>query len=252
MARINDKPPGWGEKGLSEFFDRARRNQHATFANHKAEVTVLEAIDAAFFRIGSNLLNPQDHLTPVFLYRSHSAYRAASASAMAGQTVESFVLLRSCLEFAAYGLHIDKVAGAGKKWFDRHNDAASRKAVNNAFRMNNVRPTVAKCDGRLGTVFDTLYERAIDFGGHPNERAIMGSLKIEKGGDRIDVQQIYLHADGPALRSAVKATAEIGLCALFVLQHVSAFTTRFQILGLREQLQALRKRVDGMFKGARR
>jgi hypothetical protein len=105
---------------------------------------------------------------------------------MAGQTVESFVLLRSCLEFAAYGLHIDKVPGAGKKWFDRHNDAASRKAVNNAFRMHNVRPTVAKCDGRLGTVFDTLYERAIDFGGQgealnatPRVRA-MGQIKLKR------------------------------------------------------------------------
>ena len=117
--------------------------------------------------------------------------------------------------------------------------------------MSNVRPTVAKCDGRLGTVFDTLYERAIDFGGHPNERAIMGSLKIEKGRERIEVQQIYLHADGPALRAAVKTTAEAGLCALFVLQNVSALTTRFQILGLREEMQALRKRVDGMFTGVR-
>jgi len=162
-------------------------------------MAVLEAIDGAFFRIGSNLLNPRDHLTPVFVYRSHSACRAACASAMAGQTVEAFVLLRSCLEFAAYGLHIDKVPGAAKKWLDRHKDAASRKAVNNTFRMNNVRPTIATCDPRLGAVFDMLYERAIDFGGHPNELAIMGSLKIDERTDSIEVQQIYLHADGPAL-----------------------------------------------------
>jgi hypothetical protein len=96
-----EEPPGWGEKGLSEFFEMARRNQHGTFANHKAETVVLEEIDAAFYRIASNLLNPQDHLTPVFLYRAHSAYRAACAAAMAGQTVETFVLLRSCLEFGS-------------------------------------------------------------------------------------------------------------------------------------------------------
>jgi hypothetical protein len=155
-------------------------------------------------------------------------------------------------EFAAYGLHIDKVSGAAAKWMDRHNDPASRKAVNNAFRMSNLRPTIAKCDARLGAIFDMLYERTIDYGGHPNERAVMGSLQIEEQADRVELLQIYLHKDGAALRAAVKSTAEVGLCALFVLQHVSAFTARFEILGLKQSLQGLRKRVDGMFNTARR
>jgi hypothetical protein len=87
----------------------------------------------------------------------------------------------------------------------------------------------------------TYNERAIDLGGHPNEHAIMSSLNLWEEIDRIEVQQIYLHADGTVLRAALKATAEVGLCALFVLQHVSAFTTRFQILGLRVELHGLRK-----------
>jgi len=246
MTGKEHKPAGWGTKDLTTFLDLVRNNQYATFANHRAAVAVLERIDGAFMRIGSHLLNPTDQLTPFFLYRSHSALRAASACAMAGQTVETFVLLRSCLEFAAYVLQIDKVPGARQKWLDRHKDVASRKAATNAFRTDNLRPTIARCDARLGKLFDTFYQRSIEYGAHPNEQAIMGSLQLKEGTGRIEVLQIYLHEDGAALRAAVKGTAEIGLCALFILQHVSVFTARFELLGLKEELQSLRTEVDGM------
>jgi hypothetical protein len=169
---------------------------------------------------------------------------------MAGQTVETFILLRSCLEFPAYALQIDKVPGARQKWLDREKDVASRKAANNAFRTDNLRPTIAGCDARLGKIFDTFYQKSIELGGHPNELAIMGSLRLqedEKDTDRIEVIQIYLHGDGPALRAALKGTAVVGLCALFILQHVSAFTARFDLLGVKQELQSLRKVVDAMF-----
>ncbi len=168
-------PSPSSSKDLTAFLDLARNNQYATFANHRDAVAVLERIDSAFMRIGLHLLNPQDQLTPFFLYRSHSALRAASACAMAGQTVETFVLLRSCLEFAAYALQIDKVPGARQKWLDRHRDVASRKAATNAFRTDNLRPTIAGCDARLGKLFDTFYRRCIEYGAHPNEHASMGS-----------------------------------------------------------------------------
>jgi hypothetical protein len=247
MTAREHKPAGWGTKDLTAFLDLVRNNQYATFANHRDAIAVLERIDSAFMRIGSHLLNPKDQLTPFFLYRSHSAFRAGSACAMAGQTVETFVLLRSCLEFAAYALQIDKVPGARQKWLDRHKDVASRKAATNAFRTDNLRPTIAGCDARLGKLFDTFYQRCIEYGAHPNEQAIMGSLQLKEGTDRVEVLQIYLHGDGAALRAAVKGTAEIGLCALFILQHVSVFTARFELLGLKQALQSLRKVVDGMY-----
>ena len=49
------------------------------------------------------------------------------------------------------------------------------------------------------------------------------------------------------MRAAVKGTAEIGLCALFIFQHVSVFTARFELLGLKQELQSLRKVVDDMY-----
>lgn len=85
MPAREHKPVGWGKQELTAFLDLVRNNQYATFANHREPAAVLERIDSAFMRIGTNLLNPKDNLTPFFLYRSHSAFRAASASAMAGK-----------------------------------------------------------------------------------------------------------------------------------------------------------------------
>jgi hypothetical protein len=247
MTAREHKLVGWGMQELTAFFDHVRRHHFATFANHREEVAVLERIDSAFLRVGSNLLNPKDHLTPFFLFRSHSAFRAACACAMGGQTVETFVLLRSCLEFAAYALQIDQAQAARQRWLDRMKDDASRKAASNAFRTANLRPTTAGCDAKLGKLFDTFYQRCIEHGAHPNEHAVMGSLELQEREGGTEVRQIYLHKDGAALRAAVKGTAEIGLCALFILQHVSAFTARFELLGVKQELQGLRKVVDGMY-----
>src|SRR5262245_31027846 len=99
---------------------------------------------------------------------------------------------------------------------------------------------------------DTFYQRCIEYGAHPNEQAIMGSLQLKEGTDRVEVLQIYLHEDGAALRAAVKGTAEIGLCALCIFQHVSVFTARFELLGLKQELQSLRKVVDVTYMPKRR
>jgi hypothetical protein len=48
---------------------RARDNQLATFHNKRAAYGLMSEIDACFQKVGTNMLNPKDMLTPVFLYR---------------------------------------------------------------------------------------------------------------------------------------------------------------------------------------
>src|SRR5215470_18529653 len=103
MTSLSPKPPGWGADDLSAFLNVARQNQFATFHKKKIAYGLVQEVDACFFKVGTNMLNPMDAFIPVFLYRCHSGFRASCATAMAGQIVETFVLCRSCLEFAAYG-----------------------------------------------------------------------------------------------------------------------------------------------------
>ena len=113
------------------------------------------------------------------------------------------------------------------------------KAMKNEFKISEIKETIKQMNQHTSIVFDELYQRAIDFGGHPNERAVTGNLAINKQGDRREFQQIYLHSDGLTLDHALKTTAQAGVCAMEILQEV--FSERFELLGIRDELLEIKK-----------
>jgi hypothetical protein len=243
-------PPGWGEDDLSAFLEQVRQHQLATFHNKRTAYGLMKAVDACFMKVGTNMLNPKDALTPVFLYRAHSAFRAGCGTAMAGQSVETYVQLRACLECAAYGLFISKVEGMNQAWLNRNENPEAKKLVVREFQLKKIRPVIEACDKRLAEVFDYLYDLCIEQGGHPNQRAVMGSIKLEELADRKVFQQVYLHGDSVVLDVALKNVVETGICSLFLTQHNPTFTTRFQLLGVRDRLKQLQRETDKLVKKA--
>src|SRR5271165_1796475 len=99
-SKVEQRPVGWGADKLSEFFEDARQQQFATFANFQWAYAILRQVDDCLHVAATNLNQPSDVLGAVLLIRSHSAYRAACAMATATQLPESFELLRSALEYA--------------------------------------------------------------------------------------------------------------------------------------------------------
>jgi predicted ATP-binding protein involved in virulence len=73
---------------------------------------------------------------------------------------------------------------------------------------------VKKVDQRLGEIYEMLYDRTIQFGGHPNEKTVTQSMKlnITPGETRLD--QIYLQGDGTILDHWIKTANQIGICVL--------------------------------------
>jgi hypothetical protein len=235
MTEHKSNPNGWGGDELSAYIDMVRNNQFASYQKLSNEYGRLADIDACFVTISKQLLNPKDILTPLFLARSHGAYRAACAAALSGQSPETFVLLRSSVEAAGYGLLVCQTPELGETWLER---AGNKGAVRTAFTVKAVRHAIEKVDTKLAGIFDMLYERAIDFGGHPNEMAMTGSMSIIEEEDRKTFVIKYLDDNPQALANAIKSTAQTGLCSLFIFQHI--FPERFELLGLKQQLQALR------------
>jgi hypothetical protein len=232
-------PPGWADDSLTEFLENAHRNRFATFANKKDWYIRLANLDCCFVQIANDWLNPRHLLTPLFFLRCHSAFRAACEHAMAGQVTDAFPQIRVCLEYAGYALYIHKNPKLAEMWLKRHDSDAATKAVKNKFKVANVRATIEKANKHTAKVFAELYERAIDFGGHPNERSITGSLKITDLGDRKSFDSLYLHGNGLEMDHALRTTAQTGVCALVILQE--AFPERFELLGVRAALMELRK-----------
>jgi hypothetical protein len=234
----NAPPSGWGDDDLTKFWDAARCNQFGTFVN-KPIYRKLMAIDGLFATISKGWLNPHDEIGAMLLLRCHSAYRTAAGLAAAGQVTESFVMNRAVLEYAAYALHLHRNADARMIWLDRHKDAASMDASRNALSHNKVKKTIEAANQNAAERFEKLYQWAIDFGAHPNERSVTGNMKFVEGEGRREMLAIMQHGDGPQLDAALVGTARCGMCALEILQVV--FNGRFEILGVNATMREVRR-----------
>lgn len=234
-------PPDWGKDTLSEFLEIAFRNRFATFVKKGDWFQKLAELDRCFIIIETNWTNPGDDdiISSSLFVRCHSMYRAACEHALAGQTDAAYPQIRACLEYAAYALHIHKNPGLDEKWLIREESDVTKKSVKNEFTVKNIRDTIVASNQQAATVFDQLYNWAIDNGAHPNEMSVTGNLNLNKDGDRAVFKHIQLHGDGLALDSCLKTTAQTGVCALEILQE--AFQARFELLGVRSQLLRLRK-----------
>lgn len=239
IVQKQDMPPGWASDDLTAFIQMATENIAATFHNKKKAFNILKEIDNYFMIITDHLLNAPDFLASLLLFRTHSAYRAACRLSLSGQVPETFVLLRSCIEYPLYALHINSNKEAGEKWIDRHKDEESFKAAKNEFKYGRVIKALETIDPSICRTSKLLYERSIDFGAHPNERSITSSLKVIEKGDRVEYKQLYLAKDSKHLSHGLKSTAQVGLCALYIFSHV--FKERFDILGITHKMDQYRE-----------
>lgn len=240
MTDLNKPPPPkWGIDEFTRFLDQARGNQFATFVR-KPIVRDLIKIDSCFQRVEKGWINPKPWFATAFMFRAHSAYRAVLGIAMAGQIFEVFPLLRSCLECAAYGLHIGKDKSRMEIWLRRHDNAQSHKQMRKEFAATRLRETISNQSQNLALLFNELYERTIDFGAHPNERALFSGMVKKNGADRVEFETVFLHGDGLQLEHALKTTGQVGLWALHVFQLI--YPERFMLLGVKDSLEKIRKR----------
>ena len=232
-------PPRWAEDPLSEFIQDSFKNTIASFVQKKQEFNLLLKVDAVFRGIGGNLDNSEDPFAPNFLHRSHSAFLASCRLSMSGQAAETFPQLRSCLEYALYALHINENPTLSKDWVRRHENEDSLKKAKQSFRHGDVMKTLLARDIALHKSLSDLYQRTIDFGGHPNQRAVSSSLAMRKESDTTVVRNQFLHGDSAALDHALRTNAQIGLGSLLVFQLI--YNERFDILDLRDTLESLKR-----------
>jgi hypothetical protein len=217
----------------------AFQNSLATYVQKAPEFTRLSEIDAAFQKICENLTNPPDLVAANLLLRAHSAYRAAVRLATSGQVTEAYPVLRSCIEYALYALHINKAAGLSEVWLRRHDSAHSKKQCIRAFTHGAVLKTLEGVDPQLASALGALYERTIDYGGHPNERGVSGSLTMDESDGGLTFKSAYLQGAGPALDLALKSTAQVALGVLAIFERI--FTLKCRLLGVDTEIERIKR-----------
>lgn len=231
-----EPPPGWGDDELTGFLETAHRNRFATFANKPARMQHLILADLCFLKVHQHWKDPGGIVAPLLSIRSHSAFRAACGLASSGQVTDAFPQIRVSLEYAGYTAHMRKNPELEEIWLRRHEDEDTLRAAKSAFQIGRVRRSISNL--RTAEVFDVLYQRTIDFGAHPNERAITSSTRIVVQRRAREFQQTFLHGDGIQLEHALKTTAQAGVCALHLIEE--AFPERFESVGATVLLQTLR------------
>ena len=227
-------PPHWGEDSLSRFFEWAYHSRWATHYRKKKEFHLLASIDKCFVDLfeQSEWRDPKGLVEVGLLARASGSYKAACENAAAGQIAEAYPQLRTCLESAAYAIHMKQNPGHDVIWSNRSKD---RDKTRKAFTSIDVAKSLMKSNAKLGKIYDTLYQRTIDHGAHPNEAALYGSMRTMRpktGGTRLEIGQLQGH--GAGMDFALKTAAEVGISVLKIFEII--FPERFSAIGVSERL----------------
>ena len=226
--------PYWGDDELTKFLDAARENQFAVFTKKIPETKRIIEIDSIFCRVIDGWRTSRPELSAPYLlfYRAHCSYRATAGCALAGHAPELYPLLRSMLEQGGYAFLMNGDSELTALWL--HRDANPSKVIGE-FKVANIKKKLASLDPGLKDYFHELYEKTIEFGAHPNEMSVTGSLRFEEE----YLHMTYLHPDGIALNNSLRDLVKVGTCVLLIFQGI--FLEQFELLGIPSELTNLKK-----------
>jgi hypothetical protein len=239
-------PTSTDDKSLDRFLEVIHNNQPANRARFPAQYQIIQRIDDCFVTAGKHLSYQKPVLVGPMFLRSQYAYKTAAGMTLAGQVAESFVMMRSCLEYAGYALAIfadpclQNTPSREEVFVNRNVDEASLKAQKAEFQVGKIREMIAAFDEQLAANFKLLYDRCIDYGGHPNPYGLLTGINLETQDDQLtSITTVALTSDPIITLFAMKSAAQGGLTSLCIFQHICG--AKFELLGIRAEIDALRR-----------
>jgi len=97
---------------------------------------------------------------------------------------------------------------------------------------------LAAVDDPLCQKAQQLYEKTIEFGGHPNPASVALAIKMSKNPEGAQFKLNYISADTGTIAGTMKTTAQAGILVLLIFQHV--FQKRYEALGIPAMLPQLK------------
>jgi hypothetical protein len=168
------------ERGMDEYIDTT---DEITLALREENGPILQAVRAFDDYFRTTLWRDTGALAPLPLMLSMNAYMLFLAGvrvAMTGHATAAFPVLRTALESACYGYLIAKKPDLGEVWSNRHKGEAAKKASRRAFgsAVADVAKDVERQQPGGGQWLAEAYDLAIDFGGHPNIKSVLGHIRL--------------------------------------------------------------------------
>jgi hypothetical protein len=254
MKMAAQQLPPWDNDPLSTFFRDAAYNERASSLNFVPIFALLQRIDGAVRdmegAVEKDNVQELERVVPRLLaVRTHGSFLAGMRLAMSGQLSESCAVLRGCIELCWYALHIAKDPKAPDRaniWLNRGDDVQSKRKCQNEFRVSNMRSTHELIDRATAKQLREFYEVTIDFGGHPNEKSLFGTMSRSETENETNYKVGILSFHEPHLVVAsLRLAAGVAIGVLKVFQLI--FTERFAILSLDSKIDSLVMDVNAVF-----
>jgi hypothetical protein len=160
---------------------------------------------------------------------------------MSGQSSPAFMVMRGCLESSLYGLYFNRQPETFDIWLRRHDDEEHRRRVKTEFTVRRLKDCLERIDPATSAVAARLYEKTIDFGGHPNVAALATAFRTTRAEGRRQFKVIYLTMDTEIIRGTLKSVTQTGVCSLLIFRNI--FPERFDLLGITDTFRELRERL---------
>ena len=232
-------PPEWGNDCLSEFLQAMHENTFCRFVHDKQLFTRLGEIAEAYGPVISHLSGASDWFAALFIPRAHSAWLAGVRLALGGQPPEAYAVLRACLENSLYCFYLSGNSERAETFLRKHDDDAWFRKMRNEFRPSRFLNLLRQTNERAARVASVLYQRTIDYGAHPNPRALLTSMCMSDVNGRRHVDVGYTALDPAALALCFTTGAQIGISSLDII--AIAEPNLFQDAGFGERLDKLRQ-----------
>src|SRR6266849_2245832 len=239
--------PLWEGDDLSAFLSNAQRNERTSALKMPDVYAVLQCVHAVFQQ--ASTITEKEHnanLLPTrfLMARAHAAWLAATRQGLSGQVVEAYPVVRAVIEASWYALHLAKDPNPPTRvviWLRRNDNKASKERCKTEFTVANVRATHSALDPAAAAVLQTLYDRTIELGGHPNERGVLAAMTRTDTGQVRIFGVVFLTDNLVAIAVALKTAVEAAVGALKTFRLI--FPERFAIMGTDGEIDKL---VDGL------
>lgn len=154
----------------------------------------------------------RDAFVWLLLQKARSGLVAAVRLASAGQIPESYMLLRGAVEAALTAHLIAQRFDLAEVWLRRHDSDASMKEVRALFGYGRLISSLREGSADIAEKTDAIYQKAIDYGAHPNERSLTAIVELVEDGNDTRADIHYLSANESLIAAALEdciAAAEV-------------------------------------------
>lgn len=186
------KNAGWGKDKLTQELEQAFYNIGVSFIKLRPHFDLLKKANEifidAFEQMTTNTIEKE--ISCLLFGRAFGCFLGAVRLSSSGQMTETWILLRALIENCLYAFYIFESPERADIWVNRHKDKVSNKKCKDTFKVGSIWAELKLRSKRTANEAKTLYDKAIDWGAHPNERSLFPNLVTEPNGSGLSLRLV--------------------------------------------------------------